>query len=207
MSLYPSYLLVSSKRYKAEQDIPPAFRFRWDDEISDWNFKCRTQDPEFTGPPNPPAVLRFAPQIIPPSQRIGDYRVNVSAWRSFILALNGNDEQAFGWWTNPNTAQFNSTGWPMLMYVGMCGNVLAGERVGEWFKLQTLKVTDVGSAKGMTFQSRPEFIHHFTCVTWDGVNKVTKHIESTGTPRGQFYYPLVTNEGYGFIPWRFVIGL
>lgn len=207
MSLYPSYLMVSSKRYKAEQGTIPAFRFAWDDEISDYSYKCRTQSPGFVGPDNPPAVLRFYPSM----SESGDYRVNLTKdptwdWHGTFLAMNGGDEQKFTLWTKPGTAQFNTSGWAQMAYLGMSGNVIRVlERVGEWIRFATLKPGDWLKARSMSIASHPEYIHRFTCVSWDGVNKVTKRIESTGTPRGQIYYPLVTWEGSAWVPKRFVV--
>jgi protocatechuate 3,4-dioxygenase beta subunit len=89
--------------------------------------------------------------------------------------------------------------------VGMCGNYLQGVRQGDWFRFETLKPGDLQRAQGMTRATHPHLIHTFTCVTWDAVNKVTKHILSTGTPRGIVDYPLITREGYAFIPWRHVV--
>jgi len=203
---FPDTVSAFGKTYILEPSAP-AFRFAWDDEIGDpYNYKCRTQMDGFIGPDNPPAVLRFAPYILPDSHNIGDYRVNLADpydWKPAIIAMNGGDEQRFDYLVGPSRAQFNTTGWPKMAYVGMCGNRLRGERVGDWFRFETLKQSDVSRVAGWTIDNHPEFIHRFTCVSWkDGK---TVHIESTGTPRGDVFYPLVTKEGYAFIPWRFVV--
>jgi hypothetical protein len=205
MSLYPDYLLVSSKRYRMET---ARYRFAWDDENPDWNNKCRTLHPDFPadGPDNPPAVLRFYRD----RHEGDDYRVNMEKdptwrWRETIIALNGS-EQDFYYWINANTAQFNTTGWPQFAYVGMSGNeIKILERAGDWVRFETLRPTDWLRARSMTIETHPTLIHRFTCVTWDAANRVTKHIESTGTPRGQVYYPLVTNEGSAWVPSRHII--
>lgn len=205
MSLYPSYLLVSSKRYRQEQAViqpTPRYRVVWDDENPDWNFKCRTQDPEWTlAISAPPAVNRFYPVT---KEGAGDFRVNISAWENFFKQLNNDTTgQKFNYWTSPTLAQFNQTGWPMLAYLVFCGNRLQGERVGSWFKFETLKLGDLEKAQGMTLTTHPHLIHRFTCVKWkDGQ---TMHIESTGTPRGDIHYPVITKEGFGYIPWRHVV--
>jgi hypothetical protein len=202
---------------QTQTELPPVvtrYRFAWDNEIPDYNYKCRTQSEGFIGPDNPPAVLRFYPSM----SESGDYRVNLEKdpawhWRDTIVFLNGGNDEAVrrvDYWTNPNTAQFNTTGWAKMAYLGMCGNEInVLERVGEWICFETLKPTEWGTAREMTFQSHPQYIHSFSCVTWkiDPVTGqgYTKHIESTGTPRGQVFYPLVTNEGFGWIPSRFVV--
>jgi hypothetical protein len=66
-----------------------------------------------------------------------------------------------------------------------------------------LKPGDLTRAAGMTRATHPELIHTFTCVKWkDGA---TLHIESTGTPRGVIDFPLISKEGYGWIPDRNVV--
>lgn len=188
-----------------EQLSAPRYRFAWDDENPDYDYKCRTQSDGFTGPDNPPAVMRFYPIM---REEAGDFRVNLQIpydWEPAIIAMNGGDAGKFGYLIGPSRAQFNTTGWPKMAYVGMCGNLLNGERVGEWFRFQTLVPSDVSRVRGWTIASHPQFIHRFTCVTWDTVNRVTKRINSTGTQRGDVFYPLITKEGFAYIPWRHVV--
>lgn len=198
--------------HKAQQtELPPRFRFAWDDELSDYGYKCRTQAEGFVGPDNPPAVLRFARQVMPAGQDIGDYRVNLTkdpawGWQQTIIELNDGDVKDFDYLVGPSRAQFNTTGWAQMAYVGMSGNEIhVLERVGGWVKFETLKPTDWYRARSMSRETMPHLIHSFTCVTWDAATQTTKHIESTGTPRGQVFYPLVTWEGFGWIPERFVV--
>ena len=197
------------------------FFFAWDDENPGYNFKCRTQreGPDghnFTGPDNPPAVNRFYPTLDAAKKQGGDFRVNLTkepgwGWRDTIIALNNADGgglQRFNYWVNPNTAQFNTTGWAQMAYLGMSGNeIRVLERVGEWVRFETLRPTDWQRARSMSITTSPTLIHRFTCVTWDAANKVTKRIPHTGTPRGNVFYPLVTVEGSAWIPERFVVVL
>jgi hypothetical protein len=186
---------------------PARYRVVWDDENPDWGYKCRTQFPGFTGPDNPPAVNRFAFEPLPPAQRIGDYRVDISAWESpFKILNNDTTGRLFGYWTDPNLAQFNDKGFPFLAYLLFSGNEIRGERVGDWFRFVTLKPGDDDKVQGMTIQTHPHLVHRFTCVTWKVVNGVgfTLHINSTGTPKGDLFYHVVTKDGFGFIPWRHV---
>ncbi len=189
--------------------VAPRFRFAWDDEIEDYQYKCRTQSPGFVGPDNPPAVLRYAPAIV--KEPIGDYRVNLTKdpswrWQETVIALNGGDDQKFSYWTGPGRAQFNSTGWSQLGYLGMCGNEIhVLERVSGWVRFETLRPTDWLRARSMSIETHPCLIHRFVCVTWDAATQTTKHIESTGTARGQVVYPLVTNEGSAWIPEQMIV--
>lgn len=181
-------------------------RVVWDDENPDWNFKCRTQHPGFVGPKVPPAVNRFAREILKPGQPIGDYRVNISKWFNFFVRLNNDATlQDFNYWTDPTKAQFNQTGWPMLAHLVFSGNQLRGVYVGDWFKFMTLRAADPAAAEDITLNSHPWFIHRFTCVKWDG--KKTVKINSTGTPRGDIFTPVITESGFGYIPKHVVVPL
>jgi hypothetical protein len=191
----------------------PRFRFAWDDELADYGYKCRTQSPGFIGPDNPPAVLRFAPSILPANQGIGDYRVNLTKdpswrWKETIIELNGGGEvgeRAWGYLVGPSRAQFNTTGWAQMAYVGMCGNqVNVLDRVGGWVKFETLKPSDWLRARSLR---EGQLIHRFTCTSWNAETQTTVRINSTGTPRGIVWYPVVTWEGYGWIPERFVVAV
>jgi hypothetical protein len=205
--MFPDTITAFDRVYIPKQEViyPPRFRFVWDDECIDYRFKSRTLDPDFVGPSNPPAVYRFYPQMA----ETGDYRVNLEKdaswqwWDTFAI-LNGGDYSDAEYLAGAGRAQFNTTGWPRMAYLGMSGNeirILA--RVGEWVRFETLKPTDWLRARSMTRVSHPYFIHSFTCVSWkDGR---TVRIESTGTPRGIVYYPLVTWAGYAYIPARHVV--
>lgn len=178
-------------------------RVVWDDENPDYNYKSRTQMPGWESVDNPPAVYRFYPE----PRKSGDYRVNLAVpydWKTAIIAVNGGDVRDWEYLTSPGRATYNQTGWPMQAYITMSGNKLQGERVGDWFRFETLKPGDVAKVAGMTIETHPQFVHRFTCVTWDAQTKTTKHIESTGTARGQVYFFLVTKEGIAYIPFRHV---
>jgi hypothetical protein len=95
----------------------------------------------------------------------------------------------------------------------MCGNEIEILEMGlGWVKFKTLKPQDWMAARRMSIATHPMYIHRFTCVTWvkdssypDG--GYTRRINSTGTPRGDVFYPLVTWEGFAWIPRRFVVPL
>jgi hypothetical protein len=193
-------------RYKAEQ---PRFRFAWDDELSDYNYKCRTQmpthDPIDTD--NPPAVLPFySVRNIADRQRVNLEKDSSWRWKETIILMNGGGEvgeRAWGYLVGPSRAQFNTTGWARMAYLGMCGNeVNVLERAGGWVRFETLKPTDWLRARDL---QEGTLKHRFTCVTWDRETQTTKRIFSTGTPRGVVWYPVVTWEGSAWIPSRFIV--
>jgi hypothetical protein len=205
---FPDVVTVFEKTYIPKVTIS-RHRFAWDDENPDYGYKCRTQMDGWDKPDNPPAVIRFYPLM---REGAGDFRVNLQTpydWEPAIIAMNGGDSEAirrFDYWKNPNTAQFNTTGWAKMAYVGMCGNEIEIlERIGDWYRFKTLKQSDVFRVAGWTIANNPKFIHRFTCVTWDTQTKTTKRILSTGTARGDVFYPLVTVEGYAYIPARHVV--
>lgn len=108
MTIAPISLRVSMNvaLRKAQTVIEPtAYRFAWDDEISSYNFKCRTQMPGWSGPDNPPAVLRYFPSM----SESGDYRVNLEKdpswkwWETFTI-LNGGDESDVEYIAGPSRA-------------------------------------------------------------------------------------------------------
>lgn len=181
----------------------PRFRFMWDDENPDWNFKCRTQFPGFRGPDNPPAVNRMYPE--PVERPSGDYRVNLTKdpswdWRGTIIHWNGGGRTGaavFDYVTDWHLALYNSTGWAQQAYLGFSGNVVnVLDRRRDWFKIATLKPQDWQRARAMTNATHPQFVHRFTCVSWrDGK---TVRINGTGTNRGVVYVPLVTWEGHAW---------
>ncbi len=192
---------------KIPQPAMNLYRIVWDDENPDYGFKCRTQSGSWTGPDNPPAVMRYYPIM---REKAGEFPVDLSDpydWKPFVIRLNDNDEHKFYYWCGKERAQFNKNGWPMFQNVGMSGNTLQGEQVGNWFRFETLKPSDLSKAWNMSRVSHSWFIHTFTCVTWDARTRTTKHIFSTGTPVGSVDYPLVTNEGFAYIPLRHVVKL
>lgn len=177
----------------------------WDDQNPDYGNKCRTQGERWTGPNNPPAVVRFYPEM---REKAGDFRVNLAEpynWKPAIITLNGGDWRKLAYLIGRDRATYNTQGWPMQAYIAMSGNRLHGEFVGEWYRFETLKPSDLSKVKGMTRKTHPQFIQSFRCVTWDKKNQVTKRIYDTGTKRGEVLFFLVTKEGIAYIPKRHVI--
>lgn len=179
----------------------------WDDQNPDYSYKSRTEQPDWGELASPPAVYRYYPEA---REKSGDYRVNLSSpdWKQSIVNLNGGGVDGLHRWeylTLDDKAMYNTTGWPQQAYLTMSGNTLLGRFIGDWFLFETLKPSDLSRVGEWTINSHPEFIHRFTCVGWDNATKTTKRIESSNTSRGQVYFYLVTNEGFGYIPKRHVV--
>jgi hypothetical protein len=201
------YFVFADRRFVLTSMPTVDASFAWDDQNPDYDYQSRTlRMPDPPGPSyNAPAVLRYYPLM---RERAGDYIVDLEddpvwRWAETVTMLNSGDAQKFGYWKGSARAQFNN-GWPKLSYVGMSGNAIkVVDRIGSWVKFETLKPTDWLRARSMTVATHPEVIHNFTCITWDG--EKTKRINSTGTPRGMVVYPLITNEGFAYIPARHVV--
>lgn len=200
------YFIFNGKKFVEDVvEQPSRYHFAWDDQNPDYGYKSRTQQPDWPESlPRPPAVMRYYPIM---REQAGDFRVNLETpydWKPVFMKLNQNDQQKFNYWTAPGRAQFNNQGWPKFMYVGMSGNYInVLEKIGDWYKFETLKQSDVSRAMTMTRESHPHLIHSFHCVAY--VNHQTVRIESTGTPRGIVLYPMVTNEGFAYILARHVV--
>lgn len=181
-----------------ETSIPTVrYRIAWDDETPRFNYKSRTQAEGWLGLKSPPAVYRYYPVM---KDGAGDFRVDISDWWDQCVALNGGDVRDVEYWSNRQSGQFNRTGWPKFANVGMSGNYLKVLDISNgWVKFETLKPTDLQKAKTMTRLNNPEFVHTFTCVSWDTELKKTKHIVGTNTARGIVDYYLITKEGYAYI--------
>ncbi len=176
------------------------FRLIWDDENPDYGYKSRTAKKNKTQVAITPAVMRFYPVM---KKSAGDFRVDISNWKDYVINhLNGGDKQKWEKWSGSATAQFNKTGWPKLAYISMSGNILQGEKVGDWLRFETLKPSDLQKAYSMTRKSHPQFIHTFTCVRYK--NKKTIRIMNSGSRRGVIDYPLITKEGYAYIEYKYV---
>lgn len=179
------------------------WQVRGDEELEEFGYKSRTIAPDWSGVGlQTPSVFRFSPE---PIAKPGDYRVDVSAWAGVFTGLQGEtdlDDPRTRYLVADWTALFNRTGWPKLQYLTMSRNYLRGEQAGDYLKFETLRVDQVGLAAGMTYLSHPHFIHRFDVVGWSRAYEKTYHTWTT--PQGFLYWPLVTREGYGYIPIRYV---
>lgn len=174
---------------------------RGDEELAEYGFQSRTSPRNETNTINyrcTPSIFRLMKL---PIEQQGDFRVDISPMRSALLALNGGDERKLDYLFNPGTALFNDKGYPKQMYGTMSRNrVKVIGRHGDWLKIQTL--TPVMNVGGMTHKHYPEFVHKFDLVCWSREDSRTYHHHNT--PRGIIYYYLVTNEGFAWIPARYV---
>ena len=175
----------------------------WDDQLKIFNYRSRTANPKWKGLKSTPAVVRFYPE---PREKMGDYRVNISEWDDeFIERNNDTDGKKFRYWGGKKCALFNKTGFPMLAYISMSGNLLQGEKVGNFYKFVTLKPDDLNIAKKMTHETHPQFIHRFSIIGWRKQGKGGITTRKTTTPHGIIDWPLITKEGIAYIPWTLVI--
>ncbi|MEO6564920.1 MAG: hypothetical protein ABIO63_02705 [Casimicrobiaceae bacterium] len=153
--------------------------------------------------PCTPSVVRFYKDMIDDQ---GDFRVNISQMLPSYLRLNHEDkitDPKTRYFFGKITALFNNTGYPRQMYTTMQGNKLRGFYIGEWFMFETLKPTS--NVIGMSYQSHPWLIHRFDLVCSKRVDGVWKTYHKPFTPQGVIDYFLVTVEGIGYIPARYIV--
>lgn len=184
--------------------LPPSSLYRtlWDDEIEEFGFASRTASETWNLGPQTPAVFRHYPVL---KDGAGDFRIDVSPIEPFIRALNGNDPRKFDYWIDVETAQFNSTGWPLMAYITMSGNLLRARRIVhdnqnvEMLEFDTLTMATIQD--GMNHDANPDLIHRFGIV---GVDRYGVTYHTNNTPQGIIDYPFVTEEGICYIPTRYV---
>lgn len=199
-------LTITEAAQVAPPALPRRFVIRGDEELAEFGYESRTSPRNETATINykcTPAIFRFYPYSHPTKEDLGDFRVNISPLLPAYLALNGEndtDDPKTRYLFNPGTALFNDKGYPMQMYGTMSGNELRGERVGDWFRMETLKPGS--NVAGMTHATHPHFVHKFYLVCWDSERERTYH-KPVKYGWDIFYY-LVSNEGYGYIPHRYV---
>jgi len=206
MTLPASLTMPNGTRYATESapTQPRLFTLRGDEELLERHYQSRTS------PLNDdwkyhctPSVQRYYKE---PVEQQGDFRVDISPMLSAYLRLNGDTDREdpnSRYLFNPGTALFNQTGFPKQAYITMQGNKLKGAKEDDWFIFETLKPTS--NVAGMTYESHPWFVHRFDLVCWnkreDGTWFTRHH---PNTPQGIIYYYLVSAEGVGWIPSRYV---
>jgi len=181
-------------------------RILGDEELEEMNYASRT-DPVNNWPedryPCTPSVVRFYKAMI---DNQGDFRVDISPMLSDYIKLNGEDEitdPKTRYFFGIRTALFNTTGYPKQMYTTMQLNKLRGRYIGkEWFMFETLKPSS--NVAGMSYDTHPWFIHRFDLVCAKRVEGVWKTHHKPNTPQGIIDYFLVTNEGFAYIPAKYV---
>lgn len=195
------YLDFGGRKYvPAGADSQPVlYRVRGDEELAEFGFKSRTAALDWVGVgPQTPSVFRFYPV---PRDGAGDFRVDISSLEAFCRNnLLGGYQDKWDYWTWDQRAQFNGTGWPMLAYLTMSGNLLEGVQEGDFLRFKTLTIAS--AMQDMRYATHPQFIHRFDIVGWHSPSKTTYH--TSNTPKGFIDWPLVTKEGFAFIPMRYV---
>lgn len=194
--IYPDLSIVA---LAPRPSAAPAFRLRWDDETGpeDWNYKSRTLSPNWQQANPTPAIWRLNPQM-----RTGDdTRVNVSAWEDWIIALNDGDLKKFNFYKSVGRALFNTAGWPQLSQLGFSGGGLKGEFIGAWFRLETLRVDHIPN--DVSFATHPHLIHKWANV---GHKAGGETIRNYAGYQGQVVWcPLISREGFAYVPARWVV--
>lgn len=207
MDYAPSLTMELNMRLQevASSDTPAnLWQVRGDEELAEFHHESRTSPTNGAGKfPCTPSVFRFFPTA---REDAGDFRVNVLPLQSAFLALNGEDsmeDPKARYFTLPTTGLYNNSGYPHQAYVTTSRNYLAGEVIGNWLRFVTL--TPHSDVAGMTFDTHPHYVHRFDLVCWDRLpdgTYTTKH--KWTTPQGIIDYYLCTDEGFAFIPLRYV---
>jgi len=156
-----------------------------------YNYKSRTNDE------NSKDMLNQTPEVVPlfvlPKLTSGTARTRMEGrWEAFMDALNNYDQADLGYLKGTTTALFNTAGFPQLQSLTMGGNIVTLEEIqGSWGRVRTLDYGSPPSAAEVNYVTRPDVIHKFVVVGW---KKSTKTTVIVYPPRGDLYWPLVTNR-------------
>jgi hypothetical protein len=185
-----------------------------DEDVIDWHYQSRTLDDVFqqTYPiRQAPAVYGYSPE---PVQRPNDYRVDETPLRLSYYALNSYDTS--GAWDGlgqarcdnflfkDDTALYNGKGFPGRELLTMSQNILqeiewVTERGYRYLKFKTLRLDN--SVGGMSYATHPQFVHRFNLVQWGGER--TEYVPKVSRG-GYLYYYLISRDGYGYMPERYI---
>ena len=187
---------------------------RWrvvrDEESPDWNYQSRTLQ---IGLGQAPAVYGYSPE---PVEKPNDYHVSESGWRMQYYNLNDYNTEGVrdglgqvrceNFLFKGDTALYNGPGFPRRELLSMSNNYL--EEI-EWIihnrerylKFKTLRPTD--DVSGMTYKTHPTMVHRFEIVFYRKLEKETVTVPKVNRD-GYLYYYLVSSDGFGFMPERFV---
>lgn len=175
------------------------WQVRGDEELDEFHKESRTSPTNGFGKfPCTPSVFRFFPV---PREDAGDFRVNVLSLERAFLALNGEDsmeDPKARYFTQLTTGLYNNSGYPNQAYITTSRNKLRGVEEGKFLWFETL--TPASNVEGMTFETHPHFVHKFDLVCWK--DEATHH--KFATPQGEICYYLVTEEGFAYIPLKYV---
>jgi hypothetical protein len=166
------------------------FRVKHDNQLAVYNFKSRTEGPDW-------GYLEQTPEILPmftnPSEGSGTHRTPVDGgWERFIDGLNGNNNGKLIYLKSSRTALFNGAGFPQMESLTMGGNIVTLEAIQNgWGKVHTMDFSQPGNAAVENYFTRPDLVHKFVLVSWNSKNKITIW---PNTPKGDIYYPFVTRN-------------
>lgn len=188
----------------------PRYVVRGDEELEEYHYQSRTSPANMAWKYQcTPSVFRYFKE---PIEKQGDFRTDISPLLSAYCALNGEDDKEdpnTRYLFNPGTGIFNTAGYPQQAYITMSGNELRGEVVGDWFRFETLTprmsptyIDEEHEVQWMTYATHPHFVHRFDLVCWSATTQTTRH--HPNTPRGILYFYLMSNEGFAWIPARYV---
>lgn len=166
------------------------FRVKHDSQLAMFNFKSRTADKEWDGGAQTPEVV---PLFGSPGVAASTNRTRLDGrWETLINSLNNNNEDKLRYLKSPNTALFNTSGFPQLESLTMGGNIILLDEIrGDWGRVRTLTYNQPPDSAGVNYVTRPDLIHKFVVVSWRKDSKTT-HI--VNPPRGDLYWPLVTEQ-------------
>ena len=214
-----SRILEMIRRLETPVQAPSFWRVIYDYESPDWGYKSRTwtvQRADGSYFSQLPAVYGYSPE---PADKPNDYHVDESGWQDDYYELNDFNVDGIrdgegvnrceSFLFKGSVALYNiqnqERGFPRRELLTMSGNKLQEIAWGvdakgrRYLKFKTLRPGSL--VAGMTFDTHPDLVHRFMVV---GV----KNDITTTTPKisrnGYLHYYLVSREGYGYMPERYV---
>ena len=163
------------------------FRVKHDTQLALYNYRSRTVDQEL------PQTAEVVPMFALPKLTSGTQRTTLtSAWEAYMDALNGFDRNKLIYLKAPDTALFNTSGFPQLESLTMGGNIITLREIqGDWGRVNTMDSSSPGSAETENYITRPDLVHKFVVVVWSRKTKSTYWINP---PKGDVYWPLVSSQ-------------
>ncbi len=167
------------------------YRLKHDNQLALYGFKSRTVDENSEG------MRNQTPEIVPlyllPKLTSGTGRTDLSgAWEVYIDALNDKDQSKLKYLKSPQTALFNTAGFPQMESLTMGGNIITLDEVqGEWGRVHTLDYSSPPNTLEINYVTRPDLVHKFVIVGW---KRSTKSTTLSNPPKGSIYYPFVSRR-------------
>jgi len=179
----PTFLLSTPTRLQTVQ----YFRVKHDTQLEVYNYKSRTSEWD----------LAQAAEVVPlfglPKASAGTERTTLTdRWEFFMNDLNGFDAGKLNYLKAPDTALFNTSGFPQLESLTMGGNIVTLDEIsGGWGRVHTMNYSSPGSAQTENYGTRPDLVHKFVVVVWSRKTKSTYWINP---PKGDIYWPFVSSH-------------